>query len=96
MAKRAIARLEHWGLMRSFMAPHEDADMGWGDYLAEARARARLQGWKDSMLAIAVVRQLNSLGGIAPRGNRKVPVVWVEITEAGVAFLPPARTLQAG
>ena len=96
MAKGAIARLEHWGLVRSFKAAHEDADMGWGDYLDDARARARRQGWKDSMLTIAFVRQLNSLDGIAPRGNRKVPVVWVEITEAGVAFLSPARTLQAG
>ena len=57
-AKRAIARLEHWGLVRSFKAAHEEADMVLGDYLEEARARARRQGRKDSMLTVAFVRQL--------------------------------------
>jgi hypothetical protein len=82
--KRALRQLEHWAMVRTFHAPHREADKTWGDYLDETRGRWQRRGMPDRWLTIAAMRQQ---GRIAPSGNRRQPALWAEITDAGRAVL---------
>jgi hypothetical protein len=103
--KRALKRLEYWGLVRTFYAPHDEAHKSWGDFADEAEANLRRRRWEShqgglvrglSYNAMRVLySELGVAGGngrgnrIAPAGNRKEPALWVEITDAGRSLLSP-------
>lgn len=90
--KRALRGLESWQLVRLFMAPHPDADMSFGNYLDEMRARAKRRGVKDGpMLSISYLRMTSATGRIAPSGNRKQATLWAEITDLGREYLQSSQ-----
>ena len=92
--KRALDRLQHWGLVRLFKAPHRDRDT---DFWQKAEDRMRHLGirtsedWKyipgNTRLSDRDARAFCGYRSPVPRGNRKLDVVWAEITEAGREWL---------
>ena len=92
--KRALDRLQHWGLVRLFKAPHRDRDM---DFWQEAEDRMRYHGVRtnevykfipgDTRISFRDIRTQNCYRSPVPRGNRQLDVVWAEITEAGREWL---------
>jgi hypothetical protein len=89
MQKRAMRRLEHWGLVRVFLAPHPEADKNWTEYRDEENEFWLNRGAPhyNGNVSVVVMRDMAINGRIAPSGNRKQPVLWAEITPAGVALL---------
>jgi hypothetical protein len=89
MQKRAMRRLEHWGLVRVFLAPHPEADKTWIEYQDEENEFWLNRGAPHytGNVSVVVMRDMAINGRIAPSGNRKQPVLWAEITPAGVALL---------
>jgi hypothetical protein len=81
-AKRGLERLKAWGLVRLFKAPHPEADKTRKDYWAAEIERQERLGFKGWALTGPAIRA-RSASSIVPSGNRRVPVLWAEITEAG-------------
>ena len=81
--KRALRHLERWSLVRIFYEPRPDSDMTLPHYIAIARASRR---WHGKPPGIFQMRE--QMGGrIAPFSNRKQPVLWAQITDAGQDYL---------
>ena len=81
--KRALRHLERWSLVRIFYEPRPDSDMTLPDYIAIARTSRR---WHGKPPGIFQMRE--QMGGrIAPFSNRKQPVLWAQITDAGQDYL---------